>query len=248
VAVLLRLLPARPARDPRRTHQGAKARRCRTLTASSFLELQNAVIKNGFSESDRSDAKTWINFRYGWIYGLEEWTFRRALASVTYAAGDNTLNGLPSEYQVAIGLQLSDGTEVDPLDWVEFNRSYYGSGLTGTPANFTVVGGSVYLGPTPSVSGTGQMLFLRGLAHKNASGTVVAGPMSDDDDVPLIPAEHHLSLVHGGKGSGFRLTNVPMASQLEQDFSNAITAMRANYLDDLRAPIGALPADPIAFL
>lgn len=214
----------------------------------TFLELQDMVIANGFTESDRVNVKTWLNFRYEWIFTLEEWTFRRGVAPLVITANDSTPT-VPTAFGTAIQIQRANGDDLQAMDWALFNQAYFGSSVSaGTPRAFTVVNGVIYIGPTPNASETGQVLYYYDLAHKNAAGTVVAGPMMLNDDVPMIPAGHHLSLVHGSKGSGFKLTNVPMAAQLEEDFSNAITAMRANYLSDLRAPIGSMPVDPIAYL
>lgn len=214
----------------------------------TFLELQEAVLKNGFAEGDRADAKNWLNFRYEWIFTLEQWTFRKAQAALTITGGTATATA-PTAFGTAIQVQLASGATLDPMDWALFNQAFFGTNVSqSTPRAFTVINGQIYLGPTPSASETGRILYLYDLCHKNSAGAVIAGPMTLNDDVPMIPAGHHLSLVHGSKGSGFKLTNVPMASQLEQDFSNAITAMRANYLDDLRAPLGSMPVDPIAYL
>ncbi len=228
--------------------------------AISFLTLQNTALANGFTESNRADAKTWINFRYGWILGLEEWTFRRSIAAVTFTAGNSLLQGIPTTFGpgagVAINLQTSDGSQLNPMDWGDFQQRYYGTTVpSGTPMAYSVVSGNVngtfgsqiLVGPTPSANDTGQLMYLLGLCHLDSSGLIQPGPMSADTDYPILPVEHQLALVHGAKATGFRLTNVPMAEQLEEDFKNTLAAMRANYLEDIRADTGSAPLDQIAY-
>ena len=228
--------------------------------ALSFKTLQDLALENGFTESNRADMKNFINFRYGWLVGLEEWTFRRSLAAVTFTAGQNTLGNLPSSFGtgsgVAVTLQTSDGTQLGSMDWGDFNERYFGTQVSsGTPQAFTVVSGfsggafgtQIYIGPTPQANDTGQLQYLLGLCHLDNTGAVQPGPMVSDTDYPILPPEHHVALVLGAKASGFRLTNVPMAQQLEQDFSNSLAAMRANYLEDIRADTGSMPLDQITF-
>ena len=228
--------------------------------AISFVTLQNTALANGFTESNRTDAKNWINFRYGWILGLEEWTFRRSLATVNFTANNNIVQNVPSTFGpgagVAINLQTSDGTQLKAMDWGDFQQRYYGSTVSsGTPQAYSVVSGNVngtfgsqiLVGPTPNTSDTGQLMYLLGLCHLDSNGTVQPGPMVNDTDYPILPVEHQLALVHGAKATGFRLTNVPMAEQLEEDFKNTLAAMRANYLEDIRADTGSAPLDQIAY-
>ena len=228
--------------------------------AISFKTLQDTALANGFTEINRADCKNWINFRYGWIIGLEEWTFRRSIASVTFTAGNNILQSAPSTFGpgsgVAINLQTSDGSQLRAMDWTDFQQRYYGSSnAQGAPESFTVVSGNVngafgsqvLIGPTPSANDTGQLQYLLGVCHLDSNGAIQPGPMMNDTDYPILPTEHHLALVHGAKATGFRLTNVPMAAQLEEDFKNTLAAMRANYLEDTRADTGSAPLDQIAY-
>ena len=74
----------------------------------NFVALQNAVIAHGFDESDRSDAKNWINFRLGWIWDLDDWSFVQGTASVTVTSGSQTVTSMPTDFSLALGLNRAD--------------------------------------------------------------------------------------------------------------------------------------------
>ena len=49
-----------------------------------------------------------------------------------------------------------------------------------------------------------------------------------------LPSGYDLALVHGAKAEGYKLTNVPLWQQFEDDFSAAAASLQRNYLSQLR--------------
>lgn len=188
----------------------------------TFKEIQDAVLADAFAEGKRSDAKRWINFRYTWLFDVDEWTFTQGSAVVTVTASSQLVSNLPSDFALAYTLYTSDGTPLTPLDYQEFQRQYYSttSPQVGPPSAFSVLGSSIVVGPASNVTATDYLL----LYEKTVT------QLSNDSDVPVIPTGYHLALVHGAKAEGFKLTNVPLADSFDADFQAAVTTMRRKYL------------------
>lgn len=200
----------------------------------TFLEIQDAVMDNLFDETDRANVKNWINLRYGWMLALEKWTFLNATASVTVTSGSQTVTGLPTNFGVVIGLWDSDGAPLKGYsDWREF-LSRYNTNLddTGTPEAYTVIGGTLLVGPTPDTTATDFLL-----AHE-----LEAAAMSADADVPVIPSLFHRSLVSAGRAEGMKERLNPAWREVEQNFLASIDAMRRRYLTGVRQTGEQVPA------
>lgn len=201
----------------------------------NFVQLQNAVLADGFAETKRSDAKNWINFRLGWIWDLDDWSFVQGTASVTVTGGSQTVSSMPTDFSLALGLQRADGTQLTPIEeYVDFAHRYVGTtnNQTGPPQAFTVVGSTIYVGPTSNETSSTYTL-----TYEKAPTL-----LSADGDIPAIPTQYHLALVHGAKAEGFKLSNVPLADSFDQDFQAAITAMRRKYLRSIRGAGTQVPA------
>lgn len=207
-----------------------------------FISIQNAVIADAFGESKRADVKQWINFRLGWMWDVDEWTFKMGTDLVTVTTGSQAVTSVPTDFATALAIYKSDGA---PLEAVteprEFYRRYYNatSTSTGEPEAFTVIGSSIFVGPTSSVTKTDYQLV-----YEKAPTL-----LSANSDVPAIPAQYHMALVHGGKAEGLKLMNIPLWESFDQDFQAAITAMRRQYLVGIRGAseqFGAYRADTIS--
>jgi hypothetical protein len=201
---------------------------------STFLELQDAVMLNLLDESDRANAKTYINHRYGWILALEEWSFLNDTANVTVTAGSQTVTGLPSDFGIPIGLWDSDGNPLKAYsDWRAFLSRYNANlGDSGTSEAYTVIGSSMLVGPTPDTTATDFLLAyeLEGAA------------MAADNEVPIIPSLFHVALIHGGRAEAMKMAHNQTWQAVEQDFLASIDAMRRRYLAGVRSTGEQIPA------
>lgn len=187
----------------------------------NFLAIQNAVLSDRFKETQRSDAKNWINHRYGWIWTLEPWTFRKRSTAVTITNGQ--VVSPPAGLGPVRALILSDGTRLAYLEPTVFFDRYTGQSATATPDTYTVLAGTVYVGPTNSGSLSATLIDDQQVTMLNVDG-----------DTPALPAEFHFALVHGGAAEGLKLQNDPTWLAFEQDFQASIQAMRASYLEESR--------------
>lgn len=205
----------------------------------SFLDLQNAVMSDRFDEEQRGDVKKWINFRYWWLWHLEEWTFRYGTDLVAVTSGSQAVSSMPADFLVALSLQRSDGSALDSMGPAAFQRAYYDatSGLPGTPESYTVIGNAIYVGPTSNETKTDyQLVYEREYT-----------PLVDDDDVPALPTGAHFGLVHGGAAEGLKLQNDPTWQAFETDFNSVVQILRRGYLVSQRDRAGSYPADPLGW-
>lgn len=201
----------------------------------TFRELVDQTLSESFDESDRTYAKGWVNDRLGYLWNLEEWTFTKGHANVTVTGGSASVTGLPADFAVATSLQRDDGCYLHAYEeYREFARRYLGTGNAtgGTPAAFTVQGGIITLGPTPFASSSAYLL-----TYEKAPTLLV-----NDSDVPAIPAEYHLALVHGAKAVGATLRSVLLADDHEKLFDQAVQGMTRKYLTEVRGASSQVPA------
>jgi hypothetical protein len=201
----------------------------------TFKQLQDATLADAFAEAKRSNAKDWLNFRLTWIFDSADWTFTKTTSPVTVTANSQVVTAMPADFAVATGLWNAEGVPLDPIqDYADFASLYVGTSnvTSGKPEAYTVVGTSVFVGPTSSETSAAYLL-----AYERAPTLLV-----NDGDVPNIPAGYHMALVHGAKAEGFKLSNVPMAGAFEEDFQAAITVMGHKYLVNNRAGHQQVPA------
>ena len=197
----------------------------------TFLEIVNAVLAGSFDEAKRPSAKAWVNTRLGELLDMETWVFMRATASVTVTAGSRTVTGLPTAFGVAHSLIDGDGEPLTPFrDPVAFLERYPTNVSSGTPEAWTAIGASIMVGPAATVTSSAFTLIYE-LAHTD----LVA-----DGDVPILPSQYHLMLVHGAKATGMRMLGIPLWNEHEQAFQQSLDAMRRKYLVTVRAPGAAV--------
>src|SRR5438309_566715 len=118
----------------------------------TFLQIRQAILTDRFDPSQDGDCKNWVNDAYGYIWGLEEWTFRYATSLVSVTTGSKTVGGLPTDLSVVRSFQRGDGTPLDSLDPVSFDRLYYDARTTwtGLPEAYKNVNGVLSVGPASS--------------------------------------------------------------------------------------------------
>lgn len=199
----------------------------------TFGDILTAVLADGIDPTRRGDAKNWVNNRYTWLCDLEEWSFLKATTSVTVTSGSTVVTGLPANLGPVIGILDQYGNTLEAVrDNETFYQRYTGlAASVGQPEAFTVIGGSVLVGPASNYTGSFQLLYEQ-----------VATLLVNDTDVPIIPAGYHMALVKGAKAEGFRITNVPLADQLDAEFRGDIDAMRSKYLTPIRDKQRQVPA------
>lgn len=199
----------------------------------TFKQLQDAVLADGFAEAKRADCKNWINFRHAWLWGLNEWTFRFATATVTFTANSQTVGNLPTDFHAAICLYDSNGYPIAPVrDFRKFFGDYNQNinNGSGRPSAYTVIASQIMVGP----AGDGSSGLL---VYEKAKPTLV-----NDGDTTGLPDGYDLALVHGGKAEGFKLANVPLWQGFDQDFVAATTALERDYMTGIRGQVGQMSA------
>lgn len=199
----------------------------------TFLQLQNAVLADGFAEAKRSDCKNWITFRHAWLWDLCEWTFKFDTAAVTFTASAQVVADTPTDLAAAIVLYDHNGC---PVTGIRDTREFFGrynanlSNGNATPEAFTVINNQLFVGPAGDGT-TGLLVYEK------------TKPMLvDDDDTTGLPDGYDLALVHGGKAEGFKLSNVPLWQAFDADFTAAANALQRQYLTSMRGQVGQLAA------
>lgn len=199
----------------------------------TYLEIVNAVLADAFAESKRASAKQWVTFRYNWLWDLEDWTFAKGTDAVTVTSGSQVVSGVATDFSTALGLYDARGNPLTPVrDYRDFAAMYVGTdnAATGTPEAFTVVGSSIFVGPTSNETSSGYLLV-----HEK-----IATPLVNDGDVPNIPLGHHLSLVHGAKAEGFKLSNISLAADFDADFQADVQVMQRKYKSNIKEQVGQM--------
>lgn len=203
----------------------------------NFKAIQDAVLSDRFQETQRGDCKNWINHRYAWLWGLEDWTFKSATAVVTVTAGSQAVTTLPTDISTVVALYRSNGDRLKYLMPVKFFELFYDTtnATTGTPYCFTIVNGQLFVGPTSNETAADyKLLYMREVTL-----------LVNDGDTPGLPAGFHFALVHGGASEGLKLQNDFTWQFFEQDFQASIQAMSRAYLSDQDGDYQQYGADPL---
>lgn len=128
----------------------------------TYRQIQDAVLER-FNESVRPNAKEWINYVYGQIWGLEEWTFKSATAPVSVTAGSQAVSNVPADFGIPHGLLNAQGVPLQFVGWREFQVRHYGEAQTAQPYEWTVinegVGAEVLVGPTSTETSDSYLLL-----------------------------------------------------------------------------------------
>jgi hypothetical protein len=203
----------------------------------TFLQLQNAVMSDRFDEPQRGDVKTWLNSAYWQLWTLEEWTFRYRTTNVTVTVGSKNVTGAPSNLGVIRSFSRRDGELITPLTQTEYERLYYDQTQTwtGYPCHYTVINGSVLVGPASSETAS-DYLIVDERAYTS---------LANDGDTAAIPEGSELALVFKASATGLKLQNDYTWQFHEQDYQEQLDALRRGYLVDRRDQNASYAADPL---
>lgn len=191
----------------------------------TYKPIVDAVLKNAFRESVRSEAQQWVQARHAWLWDLEEWTFREGSATVTFTANSQVVGSVPADFRAAVGVYDANGAPLRPYkDYTDFYDRYNTTANpgAGTPEAYTVYGGQLLVGPRGDGS-SGLLLY------EKSKPT-----LATDGDATGLPDGYDLALVHGGKAEGFKLKTIPIWQGFDDDFTAFANAMRRNYLTAVR--------------
>lgn len=196
----------------------------------TFQEIVNEVLFDRFAETRRASVERYVNSRYGRVWAQEPWTFKRIAVSTSMSDSDVTLEEL--------GLQRIEGVwqtrgnyNYDMFPNRPEDFFFWVSEVGGVPYNYTVYGDTLHLERSPS--STTDFVVL---------GEKKFVPLEDDGDVPLIPEEFHMMLVHGAASEGLRMENDPTWQGFEQDYQAYLQDMKLSYLTAVRNFGDAYPA------
>jgi hypothetical protein len=144
----------------------------------TFREIQDQTIRR-FKATLRTDLKEWILAAYDEVWGLEEWTFRYATATVTATAGTRELAGMPADIGTPILLQNTDGDEIAYQASTDFLRNWQGDTNLGDPGFWTRINDTYLLGPTPDSTAQDWQLY-----YERATGHYPSTTMAETTTLP----------------------------------------------------------------
>lgn len=209
----------------------------------TFRELVDFTLGYGFKESQRSIAKTAVNFQWARVWAEHSWTFKDVgPTNLAVTASDNTPT-MPTDFADVVRLQDQNGASLSPLQADEFDDAYQPgvrSGETGPPEAYKIVNFQIVLGPTPSTTQTFTLSYRRRVSYYPAGNTasLAVGNMATDTDVPaFLPEEHHPWIGLRAARMLLRQTNDPAWVDLEPE----IQETEALILNDLLPQAGGEP-------
>lgn len=192
--------------------------------ALNFGQVLDAVLTDGLDPSRRSDAQEWVRYRHASLWDYADWTFKYKTGNVTYTNGQQALasGDYPSDIHAIYSMYDTYGV---PLRAFRDARQFFDTynkltlPISGPPEAYTMIAGVPYIGPL----GNGSQGIVVYQVEKPA--------LVNDSDSTGLPDGFDLALVYGAKATGFEFTNVPLASQFEQGYMNAIAALENGFLD-----------------
>lgn len=195
-------------------------------------ELQHTGFGNNTKDVTRQNQ--WIQAAEEWVWNARDpqgvpvrWSFAQVdQAAFPVTAG--TQPATPDDWDGPDWILDSQGVRLDELDPQRFDELFgpgMAAGQTGTPLAYKVMNRQITFGPTPGASQTMTVSYRRRLSHLNSSGTVVAGPMAVDSDMPLWDGHHMILVYHAGLIGGALASN-PFVSMFQQLRDDQLAAMR----------------------
>ena len=192
----------------------------------TFLELQNEVLSDRFSEAKRASAQRWINAAYGRMWDADLWTFKLQVTDLAADYNTNSaslgnigvIHGIWDAGDISAGGRYAINAPLRPED---FYTTYREANLR--PFNYTVVNGTIY--------------FDNKLDQNRSYHVLSEIPFTEltaDGQSPLIPSQYHLALAEGAAAIGYRREADPSAEQAEASFKQGIEDMRRGYLASVR--------------
>lgn len=208
------------------------------MAGMTFLEIQTAVMGTRFDDSQRGDIKTWINDAYWACWTQEEWTFKYATDTVSVTNGSTAVTGVATDVVSVRAFSRGDGETLDSVTQADYQRLYYNprSPWTGRPDVYTVINGSVFVGPASNETASDYQITY----EKEYQALV------NDGDVPMIPAGAHEGiLVFGALSTGLQTENDFTWSFFQQKYDRSMDTLRRGYLVDRRDQNAVYAADPL---
>ncbi len=205
----------------------------------NFLEIQDAVKLDRFSETQRAAIKFAINSRYGRVWAMEPWTFKRTVVTATVLANSHIVSLESLGLQDVISMYFQQTTDrpyeellnIRPEDWIET----YGGLPNASPAAFTIQGGLIRTRTNAPTNVDRVFSVLGDLAWV---------PLEDDTDVPLLPLEYHGMLVAGAAADMLLREADPTWQGEQQAFNDQVNEMKQTYLSSQPMSRSAYPAWP----
>lgn len=198
----------------------------------TFLEIVNEVLFDRFADTRRESIERYVNARYGRVWASENWAFKRVVVPVSLVAGDSEITLTELGLQRVEAVYRSSGTSyysVEPTRPEDFFRWATTSQVS--PVGFTIYGDSLHFENSPSST---ESLYVL--------GELKFEPLVEDGNVPLIPEEFHMMLVHGAASEALRMENDPTWVGFEQDYQAYKEDMKLGYLSAVRTYGDAFPA------
>jgi hypothetical protein len=207
-----------------------------TDAGMSFKDIVDFVLENRFRDTTttRSRAERFVNDRYVRLVGLEDWAFRYKTAAVTVTNGSRSVTNLPSDLQAVLSMWDDQGGIKTFLEPRQFYDLFQADLTTGTPDYYSILNGSIFVAPTASgTSASWQILYRRKATY-----------MVADTDVPIVPAEYRMVLVHGALADMLIDNQDPSWQDEEAMWEKGLENMRRDLLTDAEGQPDMWAADP----
>lgn len=202
---------------------------------SSFRQLQELAMLGRFNESQRQWVRDWINYEWVRLWSEYDWDFRDVGPTVLTVTGGEATPTVPTDLLNIRHLYDQNGSEIEGLSAVDFDRRYPPSTLAGVSGAFKLVNGTLTLGPPPSSDASYQIVYVRRAGSHPKGDTAVfrVGPLVDDADIPaFLLSEHHPLIAYRAARLGMKLTLDPSWRELDDFVREAEAAMLADVLPD----------------
>lgn len=170
------------------------------------------------SATQDTEVGRWVNNRHAKWWNAAPWPWRVAPDNTLAVVAGTRAYVVPVDYGETWGLFDQYGAALTYLSPVDFLALYSGVVPTGQPIHYALMGGSLYLGPTSSVTASFKWQYMKRVQHfQDTTLVVTTGAMSDPGDIPIMgfsPThdDYHYALVAGAQSLGLQLSNAP-ASQ-----------------------------------
>jgi hypothetical protein len=201
----------------------------------TFDDLADAVIRNRFQESNRTDVKLWLNASYTAIWQEADWYFKHVTAAPwTVTAGDDA-PAMFSDFAEAEGVFNENGEPLIYLPQKQLEDNYLGDDGSGSSEAYTVVGREIILAPTPATTRTYYLSYRRRISHVDVGGSAAAGVMSEDGDQPIWGAEFDYLLVADAQLTGELLHKDPQAAQTQVVRDRMLDSLKRDSLHSMQS-------------
>ena len=200
----------------------------------TFKEIQDNVLLDRFNETQRAAVKQKINSRYGRMWALEPWSFKRVLVEHSLLSGEDEIT------LAELGLQRVEVIYTDvPSDFTRLYGDRPENALSWASENNGIQGAFTMIGDTIRLDRPGS----------TASNLLIIGeqkwvPMVGDLDEPLIPAEYHGAIVDGAAADMLLREADPTWQGSQQSYTDQVGEMRYAYMSNHRLVQSAYPSWP----